>query len=162
MIRRPPRSTLFPYTTLFRSSRGVVEEFSSAMEPQLAFDVLAVSFDRLKAQAQLGGDLASAHPGTQQVQYVEFAVGEKFDPRARSPGHGSDEGMQQTGSQRTRQVNFAGQNGANGAEHFVRRLVFDQIAEGARAQRSFYVMRRLKLRENKNPQAGDLRPQRLD
>src|SRR2546429_2601512 len=27
MIRRPPRSTLFPYTTLFRSSRGIrVEE----------------------------------------------------------------------------------------------------------------------------------------
>src|SRR3712207_8476678 len=25
MIRRPPRSTLFPYTTLFRSNRGVVE-----------------------------------------------------------------------------------------------------------------------------------------
>src|SRR3712207_7685233 len=24
MIRRPPRSTLFPYTTLFRSCRGVV------------------------------------------------------------------------------------------------------------------------------------------
>src|SRR5258705_1161088 len=26
MIRRPPRSTLFPYTTLFRSLRGVSEE----------------------------------------------------------------------------------------------------------------------------------------
>src|SRR2546430_9157434 len=25
MIRRPPRSTLFPYTTLFRSSQGLVE-----------------------------------------------------------------------------------------------------------------------------------------
>src|SRR2546422_7016215 len=25
MIRRPPRSTLFPYTTLFRSLRGAVE-----------------------------------------------------------------------------------------------------------------------------------------
>src|SRR3712207_8433947 len=25
MIRRPPRSTLFPYTTLFRSMRGIVE-----------------------------------------------------------------------------------------------------------------------------------------
>src|SRR5690348_17507884 len=25
MIRRPPRSTLFPYTTLFRSERGVVD-----------------------------------------------------------------------------------------------------------------------------------------
>src|SRR5256885_10988373 len=25
MIRRPPRSTLFPYTTLFRSDRGIVD-----------------------------------------------------------------------------------------------------------------------------------------
>src|SRR3712207_8507334 len=25
MIRRPPRSTLFPYTTLFRSEKGVME-----------------------------------------------------------------------------------------------------------------------------------------
>src|SRR3712207_7106924 len=25
MIRRPPRSTLFPYTTLFRSERGLVD-----------------------------------------------------------------------------------------------------------------------------------------
>src|SRR2546425_12488103 len=27
MIRRPPRSTLFPYTTLFRSKAGTVEEY---------------------------------------------------------------------------------------------------------------------------------------
>src|SRR6266487_3228336 len=27
MIRRPPRSTLFPYTTLFRSRRDLVEQF---------------------------------------------------------------------------------------------------------------------------------------
>src|SRR3712207_7088036 len=26
MIRRPPRSTLFPYTTLFRSARGLVDQ----------------------------------------------------------------------------------------------------------------------------------------
>src|SRR2546429_7128524 len=30
MIRRPPRSTLFPYTTLFRSSPCDVQECSSA------------------------------------------------------------------------------------------------------------------------------------
>src|SRR5438034_2964717 len=29
MIRRPPRSTLFPYTTLFRSSHGNVVLFSA-------------------------------------------------------------------------------------------------------------------------------------
>src|SRR3712207_7423147 len=28
MIRRPPRSTLFPYTTLFRSRAGVLEPFA--------------------------------------------------------------------------------------------------------------------------------------
>src|SRR2546425_8297258 len=33
MIRRPPRSTLFPYTTLFRSSEGVYE--------------VAITFERL-------------------------------------------------------------------------------------------------------------------
>src|SRR3712207_8756540 len=27
MIRRPPRSTLFPYTTLFRSAQALAEEF---------------------------------------------------------------------------------------------------------------------------------------
>src|SRR5688572_32616967 len=36
MIRRPPRSTLFPYTTLFRSSH---EKF--AKEHSLPFDILA-------------------------------------------------------------------------------------------------------------------------
>src|SRR5256885_12619924 len=29
MIRRPPRSTLFPYTTLFRSSRGLLRSCRS-------------------------------------------------------------------------------------------------------------------------------------
>src|SRR3989475_8237925 len=32
MIRRPPRSTLFPYTPLFRSNRhGVIEDFPPAV-----------------------------------------------------------------------------------------------------------------------------------
>eukprot|EP00928_Gymnodinium_smaydae_P069041 TRINITY_DN52405_c0_g1_i1.p1 TRINITY_DN52405_c0_g1~~TRINITY_DN52405_c0_g1_i1.p1 ORF type:complete len:131 (+),score=1.58 TRINITY_DN52405_c0_g1_i1:2-394(+) len=38
MIRRPPRSTLFPYTTLFRSHAGVAEERSkrSLQDPALS------------------------------------------------------------------------------------------------------------------------------
>src|SRR3712207_8389819 len=34
MIRRPPRSTLFPYTTLFRSVRGSCR--STALSPHMA------------------------------------------------------------------------------------------------------------------------------
>src|SRR3712207_7212397 len=32
MIRRPPRSTLFPYTTLFRSPHDITEEFPDQRE----------------------------------------------------------------------------------------------------------------------------------
>src|SRR5256886_14808053 len=35
MIRRPPRSTLFPYTTLFRSARTVVAAGSAIQTPAL-------------------------------------------------------------------------------------------------------------------------------
>src|SRR5258708_13946253 len=35
MIRRPPRSTLFPYTTLFRSDPLVVEKLMSDLESNL-------------------------------------------------------------------------------------------------------------------------------
>src|SRR2546426_8001598 len=33
MIRRPPRSTLFPYTTLFRSAFLLVEPFTQSYKP---------------------------------------------------------------------------------------------------------------------------------
>src|SRR6266498_5053941 len=44
MIRRPPRSTLFPYTTLFRSDRALVTVHPVAVAP-----------DRVEAQLRLGG-----------------------------------------------------------------------------------------------------------
>src|SRR5260221_592806 len=36
MIRRPPRSTLFPYTTLFRSVRHAMEEERGCGSPQVS------------------------------------------------------------------------------------------------------------------------------
>src|SRR5258708_25835664 len=41
MIRRPPRSTLFPYTTLFRSDKALVCQFNTAGMALLEADVLA-------------------------------------------------------------------------------------------------------------------------
>src|SRR2546430_4400114 len=35
MIRRPPRSTLFPYTTLFRSQQGFARRPSQSQFPEL-------------------------------------------------------------------------------------------------------------------------------
>src|SRR3712207_8209635 len=38
MIRRPPRSTLFPYTTLFRSSLAVILPISSSAPSDSPYD----------------------------------------------------------------------------------------------------------------------------
>src|SRR5256885_12841510 len=38
MIRRPPRSTLFPYTTLFRSGVGIVHSVRAGRESRFEFD----------------------------------------------------------------------------------------------------------------------------
>src|SRR5256885_4974075 len=45
MIRRPPRSTLFPYTTLFRSGAGGVP-WASAMDGEVGFE------DAIEAEPQ--------------------------------------------------------------------------------------------------------------
>src|SRR2546430_16080750 len=49
MIRRPPRSTLFPYTTLFRSREGVVPD-----EPRAHGDV---ETERAETDGSKPGDL---------------------------------------------------------------------------------------------------------
>src|SRR2546427_5063065 len=48
MIRRPPRSTLFPYTTLFRSHRGLGTTLFSLLNPiPFGFFVGALIFDAI-------------------------------------------------------------------------------------------------------------------
>src|SRR5258705_10233782 len=58
MIRRPPRSTLFPYTTLFRSSR-IRESFAVELELKKLFEFPTIAQlaelidEELKAGSQL-------------------------------------------------------------------------------------------------------------
>src|SRR2546430_10419430 len=67
MIRRPPRSTLFPYTTLFRSGRGL------GPEPGAAVPRGAAVVD--------GGERVALH-----VHAEEVVVGMRpLDRRARRP-----------------------------------------------------------------------------
>src|SRR5256885_3616510 len=60
MIRRPPRSTLFPYTTLFRSGDvdvGLLYGPLKAAVREFVLDALLVSGDRcLEIAARDGGD----------------------------------------------------------------------------------------------------------
>src|SRR3989441_10275419 len=53
MIRRPPRSTLFPYTTLFRSRRV---QRDILMDPQGAVRVASRNDRQQRVAARLGGE----------------------------------------------------------------------------------------------------------
>src|SRR2546427_8707271 len=64
MIRRPPRSTLFPYTTLFRSDRA---EDALAEQP-VALRLEGPVVDRLGL-----GDLAPGPPGALPLQLQALA-----------------------------------------------------------------------------------------
>src|SRR5215510_15809794 len=59
MIRRPPRSTLFPYTTLFRSGVGVVTPHRAQQ---------AAVLDRLDASLPPGVDRASLYGAVDTVE----------------------------------------------------------------------------------------------
>src|SRR3712207_8536290 len=43
MIRRPPRSTLFPYTTLFRSQQAKKKDKESSLTPEAKATLLSLS-----------------------------------------------------------------------------------------------------------------------
>src|SRR4051794_27121699 len=70
MIRRPPRSTLFPYTTLFRSPAGIRATSGTSPTP------------RAEAEQSLGGEgqdrkstrLNSSHPS---ISYAVFCLKKK-------------------------------------------------------------------------------------
>src|SRR2546430_14040613 len=84
MIRRPPRSTLFPYTTLFRSDRVVVDVEVDPV-PRLPLDddrvvprVLGVGAEEA-VRLRRGGAVG---PGADRPD------GEAARPPGRQPGHG--------------------------------------------------------------------------
>ena len=51
MIRRPPRSTLFPYTTLFRSNfTGLDAPYEAPGNPEVHLQTVNLSIDEAAAQ----------------------------------------------------------------------------------------------------------------
>src|SRR5438270_9433600 len=68
MIRRPPRSTLFPYTTLFRSLTGRPLFVTPALDASDAFVIGRVQRDRKSTR------LNSSHS---QISYAVFCLKKK-------------------------------------------------------------------------------------
>src|SRR2546430_8887156 len=77
MIRRPPRSTLFPYTTLFRSPHGLRRRRSAPYFPPNPRNAL-----RLYALDRKSTRLNSSHS---QISYAVFCLKKKNILRLRPP-----------------------------------------------------------------------------
>src|SRR3712207_8806826 len=81
MIRRPPRSTLFPYTTLFRSVAGdhhlldlVALAVAARERPELAADVRErlLALDHQRQVRRVGEDRSEEH--TSELQSRQYLV----------------------------------------------------------------------------------------
>src|SRR2546430_12924177 len=96
MIRRPPRSTLFPYTTLFRSLLTLEQGFDGtdrglgAIDRQVVGDVLhdggAADQVRVLSRAAVLGDRKSTrlNSSPSQISYAVFCLKKK-----KTAGHAS-------------------------------------------------------------------------
>src|SRR3712207_8208735 len=70
MIRRPPRSTLFPYTTLFRSDVGTCET-AGVLAPTVN---IVASYQATEALKILSGNLARSEEHTSELQSRQYLV----------------------------------------------------------------------------------------
>src|SRR5438874_4200819 len=68
MIRRPPRSTLFPYTTLFRSRELLLQ-----LQQALRVELLAQSIDAREEVARARQDRKSTRLNSSHVE-ISYAV----------------------------------------------------------------------------------------
>src|SRR2546430_17731354 len=77
MIRRPPRSTLFPYTTLFRSSglRGVVRQSADGDPRSRNIGAHRVARGAVRAGARAGIPERAAHRRTRTDAHASFSAG---------------------------------------------------------------------------------------
>src|SRR3712207_8708535 len=82
MIRRPPRSTLFPYTTLFRSDRAVVARLADAVDER-AVDLQLVDREALEV-AQRGVARAEVVEDQPHAQLLEAGRSEEHTSELQS------------------------------------------------------------------------------
>src|SRR2546422_3927516 len=95
MIRRPPRSTLFPYTTLFRSATdNNTVGMGDADKGKDTRDYLAAAFPELNAWERAGADASSAgmvdagfenQKELTKMQQIGRAVQQECRDRSRMP-----------------------------------------------------------------------------
>src|SRR3712207_7088412 len=90
MIRRPPRSTLFPYTTLFRSEQRVAMHLEALRDHE---EVMAARHSAAEAQLRIGETITSVSQAMTDLGLAMQRAQRQTDrlqARARSEEHTSE------------------------------------------------------------------------
>src|SRR2546425_4257137 len=74
MIRRPPRSTLFPYTTLFRSAHRVGRANADADAPVVPVDLARFHAEQRAAHGLEAGQIYRSEEHTSELQSLAYLV----------------------------------------------------------------------------------------
>src|SRR5438046_6914229 len=74
MIRRPPRSTLFPYTTLFRSSSSRVRAWRVVRVCRRAFSIPTAIRDAIRVRSRLCSSVKRSEEHTSELQSLTNLV----------------------------------------------------------------------------------------
>src|SRR2546430_11700359 len=85
MIRRPPRSTLFPYTTLFRSPRGrvgmlpdrLLVDLDAEPGPRRHLDETVTRLDGIREEGGLDRKSTRLNSSHSQISYAVFCLKKK-------------------------------------------------------------------------------------
>src|SRR2546427_8393416 len=76
MIRRPPRSTLFPYTTLFRSLRDL-EEIVKFCDPEVVDFTEDFVFNKPRRMEEVDRKSTRLNSSHSQISYAVFCLKKK-------------------------------------------------------------------------------------
>src|SRR5690348_17692686 len=91
MIRRPPRSTLFPYTTLFRSRRELLREDDGRVARGCCARDAAAAHSLVPAPASRGAERNESHRGFDAIHdelfELRLARSEEHTSELQSPVH---------------------------------------------------------------------------
>src|SRR5439155_22222409 len=82
MIRRPPRSTLFPYTTLFRSNRWLLDRYSHGQTAVLIVDEAQSLSDQVLEEIRF---LTNLETSTEKLLQVVLSAQPELEERLRQP-----------------------------------------------------------------------------
>src|SRR3712207_9040075 len=91
MIRRPPRSTLFPYTTLFRSHfLGLIDRGETPKPAYSAFQSLAAGIAKVDCGAKVDRDKPTVTIDVPDTYYSRLVIKGTAKDATRSEEHTSE------------------------------------------------------------------------